>query len=159
MMRPSIIVIALTGLSACASLASPSEATLPSGLLELIAAERPGFVYGEHERKDRDGRTYYDVEGRLQNGEEIEFDILMTPQGPQIVEIQRDLDWDDVPAAVQALALGGSGGAIPVRTIESVQTDGAVIYEVFAAGQPAEPAQEIRVKAGEVESLTERWPH
>ena len=41
----------------------------------------------------RDGRVYYDVEGELPGDVEIEFDVLMTEQGPKIVEIQRDIVW------------------------------------------------------------------
>lgn len=155
-----LMLIALAGLAGCTTAPNPATVSpLPDDVLAVITAERPGFVYDEHERKDRDGRTYYDVEGTNGDGAEIEFDVLMTDRGPRIVEIQRDLDWSDVPAEVRAMALEASGGAEPVRIIESVQTDGAVIYELFADGQPSDPAFEVRVLGGEVELLTERWIH
>mgnify|MGYP000153282304 CR=1 FL=1 len=47
-----------------------------------------------------------------------------------------------------------------LRVIESKQAeDGSVIYELFADGQPADPAMEVRVLDGEAEVLAERWPH
>jgi len=43
---------------------------------------------------------------------------------------------------------------------ESAQADGsAVIYELFAAGQPATPALEVRVRGGRAEVLKEVSPH
>ena len=133
---------------------------LPPSVPQAIAAERDGFTIGEVLRKVRDGRTYYDVEGELADGSELEFDILMGADGSaEIVEIQRDLEWADVPPEVRDAALVASDGELPVRIIESVQTDGSVIYELFAEGQPADPAYEVRVHAGEVETLSERWIH
>jgi hypothetical protein len=34
-----------------------------------------------------------------------------------------------------------------------------VIYELFADGQPATPALEVRVVDGRAEVLKEAWPH
>lgn len=155
-----LILLAVASVAACAVTPEPpANDALPTGVLAAIAAERPDFVYGEHERKDRNGRTYFDVEGVSSSGEEIEFDVLMTQDGPQIVEIQRDLDWAKVPGEVRNLALDASGGSVPLRIIESVQTDGAVIYELFAEGQPTDPALEVRVHGGTAEILAERWLH
>lgn len=38
---------------------------------------------------------------------------------------------------------------VPVRVIESVQTDGAVVYELFAPGLLAQPTLEVRGQNGE----------
>jgi hypothetical protein len=46
-----------------------------------------------------------------------------------------------------------------VRVIESTQNDGAVIYELFAPGQPKTPALEVSWKDGKAKVLTEAWPH
>lgn len=132
---------------------------LPASVTAAIAAERPDFEVEEVLKKVRDGRTYYDVEGEVADGSELEFDVLMDGETARIVEIQRDLAWADVPDAVQSVALFASEGAEPMRTIESTQTDGAVIYEFFAEGQPADPAWEVRVRGGKVELLDERWIH
>ena len=47
-----------------------------------------------------------------------------------------------------------------MRVIESRQAEGGeIIYELFADGQPATPALEVKVENGAVEILTEAWPH
>jgi len=115
-----------------------------------------GFRISQAQKKIRDGRTYYDVEGGLPDGSELEFDILMRPAGPEIVETQRDIAWADAPESVRAAA----PGVAPARVIESTQTDGMVIYELFALERPADPAMEIALRPdGTVGLLKERWLH
>ncbi|MCS6625336.1 PepSY-like domain-containing protein [Roseibacterium beibuensis] len=134
-------------------------ADIPDAVRAAVLAARPGMTIAEAELKEREGRRYYDVEGTV-DGAEIELDLLETPQGWQVVEIQRDLAWTAVPAAVRSAAETARAGFVPVRVIESVQAeDGAVIYELFADGQPATPALEIRAHDGRVEVLKEVWPH
>ncbi|MFN7179960.1 hypothetical protein [Hyphomonas sp.] len=133
---------------------------LPADVRALAESAAEGFIVSEVLRKVRDGRTYYDVEGGLPDGSEIEFDILMTDAGPEIVEIQRDLDWANVPEAVRAAADAAAQGMSPARVIESTQTDGVIIYELFAPGAPVDPAMEVSLSPqGDVSVLTERWPH
>lgn len=132
---------------------------VPEAVRTVVEATRPGMVIAEAELKEREGRRYYDVEGTL-DGAEIELDLLETPQGWQVVEIQRDIAWSAVPVAVAGAAQAARTGFTPVRVIESTQAeDGAVIYELFAEGQPATPALEVRVKDGRTEVLKEVWPH
>lgn len=160
-------LIGLAGLLAACTVAEPADVEItelsadeiPADVRALAEGTRPGFVIAEVQKKVRDGRTYYDVEGELPDGSEIEFDILMTEVGPEIVEIQRDLDWADVPDAVRAAAEASRAGLAPERVIESVQTDGAVIYELFAPGEPADPAIEVSFAGGVANVLEERWPH
>jgi len=136
-----------------------AAADIPEAVRAVVLAARPGMVIAEAELKEREGRRYYDVEGTLA-GAEIELDLLETPAGWQVVEIQRDLPWTAVPAAVRTAADGARAGFVPVRIIESVQAaDGAIIYELFADGQPATPALEVRVANGRTEVLKEAWPH
>ncbi len=152
------------GLAACASgsampdveISAVAPEALPSDVRAVVFAAAPDIVLSEIQKKVRDGRTYYDVEGELESGEEIEFDILMTPAGPEIVEIQRDIAWTDAPANVRAAA---GAGIEPERVIESRQTDGSVIYELFAAGKPADPSMEVMLKDGAASVLETRWPH
>ncbi|HVL42068.1 MAG TPA: hypothetical protein VM348_07920 [Brevundimonas sp.] len=126
----------------------------------VVLIARPGMIISEAELKERDGRRYYDVEGRMPDGSDIELDLLETPSGWKVVEIQRDLAWNRVPAGVRTAAEGARAGFAPVRVIESVQADdGAVIYELFAEGQPATPALEVRAHDGQTEVLKEAWPH
>ena len=117
------------------------------------------MVIAEAELKELEVLRNYDVEGTLA-GADIELDLLETPRGWEVVEIQRDLPWTAVPAGVRAAAEAARAGFIPVRIIESVQAaDGAIIYELFADGQPATPALEVRAAGGRIEVLKETWPH
>ena len=160
-----VLALATIAMSACTTTPHDVEITevspdaLPSAVRQAIAAERADFQVEEVLKKTRDGRVYYDVEGKIADGSELEFDILMKGDVAHIVEVQRDLTWPDVPAEVRAVALEASGNFEPVRIIESVQTDGSVIYELFKHGQPDDPAYEVRVHAGKVELLQERWEH
>lgn len=136
-----------------------AAADIPEAVRAVVLAARPGMTIVEAELKEREGRRYYDVEGTV-DGAEVELDLLETPSGWQVVEIQRDLAWSAVPVAVHAAADGARAGFVPVRVIESVQAaDGAVIYELFADGQPAVPVLEVRVKDSRAEVLKEAWPH
>ncbi|HWQ87847.1 hypothetical protein [Brevundimonas sp.] len=147
--------------AAPATAITPTKAGhIPGAVRAAVLTARPGMIIAEAELKEREGRRYYDVEGRMPDGSEIELDLLETPAGWKVVEIQRDLPWTAVPAGVRAAAEGARAGFIPVRVIESTQAeDGAVIYELFADGQPATPALEVRVHDGRAEVLKEVWPH
>lgn len=131
----------------------------PADVRALAEGAAAGFVIGEVQKKVREGRTYYDVEGQLPDGSELEFDILMTEAGPEIVETQRDLAWADVPAEVQAAAEASAPGLVPARVIESTQADGLVIYELFAPGEPADPSMELSLGDDGAKVLDARWPH
>ena len=136
-----------------------AAADIPAEVRSAVLAARPGMIIAEAELKEREGRRYYDVEGSA-GGAEIELDLLETPQGWTVVEIQRDIHWTDIPAEARQAAARARLGFQPVRIIESVQAeDGAVIYELFAEGQPATPALEVRLKDGRAEVLKEAWPH
>lgn len=149
-MRAVLIALALS------TLAGPALAEAPP--VDVVAAVKqamPDMKIAEAELKERDGRRYYDVEGTLPDGSEIELDLLQTAQGWQVVEIQRDIAWNTAPAPVIAAA----GRARPVRVIESRQTDGSIVYELFAEGKPAAPSLEVMWKDGKARVLTEVWPH
>lgn len=161
-----LAAVLAAGIAACATPAPPgveitdlSADELPGDVRALAENAAPGFAVSEAQKKVRDGRTYYDVEGTLPDGSEIEFDILMSDTGPEIVEIQRDMEWADVPAEARAAAEAAAPGLVPVRIIESRQTDGTVIYELFAEGQPADPSMEVSFRDGVAAVLDERWPH
>jgi hypothetical protein len=136
-----------------------AAADIPDAVRTVVLAAQPGMVIVEAELKEREDRRYYDVEGTL-NGTGIELDLLETPRGWQVVEIQRDIPWSAAPDAVRAAAEGSRSGFTPARVIESTQAeDGAIIYELFADGQPATPVLEVRAANGRTDVLKEAWPH
>ena len=132
-----------------------AAADLPPAVLAVVTKAAPGLKVVEAELKERENRRYFDVEGVLPNGAEIEFDLLEKKGVWEIVETQRDIAWADAPQVVRVAA----GKAQPVRVIESTQNDGMVIYELFAPGQPKTPALEVSFKDGVAKVLTETWPH
>jgi hypothetical protein len=134
---------------------------IPAAVVTVVKAAAPGMTIKEAELKERADRRYYDVEGVMPDGSEIEFDLLEKNGGWEIVETQRDVAWTSAPQLVRdAAAAAASGKAIkPVRVIESKQTDGMVIYELFAAGKPVEPSMEVSLKDGKAKVLAEVWPH
>ena len=67
--------------------------------------------------------------------------------------------WDEPAALARAAAEAAPDMFVPVRVIESVQEDGAVIFELFREGQPGEPAAEVKLVDGKAEMLTERWAY
>lgn len=132
---------------------------LPAGLAALIQQTVPGMIVDEAERKEREGRVYFDVEGKRPDGSEVELDVLQEGGSFRVVEIQRDIDWRQAPVTVTAAARAAPGYFDPDRVIESRQTDGSVIYELFAPGRRDEPAMEVRLQDGKAALLTERWDH
>lgn len=159
--RHAIPAVALGLIAASPATAQKvSAAQVPADVAAKVAAAAPGMMIVEAELKARDGRRYYDVEGKLADGSDLELDLLETPQGWTVVEIQRDIPWTAVPkAARDAAAPAWKASAPPVRVIESKQTDGQIIYELFAAGKPQSPALEVAFKDGAPKVLTETWPH
>jgi hypothetical protein len=132
---------------------------LPAALRAVAEKSVPGMIITEAERKEREGRVYYDVEGRRPDGGEVELDVLQDGANYKLVEIQRDIAWSDAPQAAQAAAKAQKGAFEPERVIESTQTDGTIIYELFAPGRKAEPAMEVKMAGGKAEVLTQRWEH
>jgi hypothetical protein len=150
-MRTTLLAVLL--LAACAP--KPAADAVPPDVAAAVKAASPQMKIAEAELKEREGRRYYDVEGTLPDGSEIELDMLETPQGWKVVEIQRDVAWTTAPAPVIAAA----GAAQPVRVIESRQTDGSIVYELFAQGKPETPSLEVMWKDGQAKVLTQTWPH
>lgn len=120
---------------------------VPANVSELVMTRSPDFTMLEVLKKRREGRVYYDVEGELPNGDEIEFDILMTDNGPKVVEIQRDIPWRATPQSVRDIVAKANPNNLKlVRVIESKQADSdTIIYEVFVEGQAAKPRFEVSV--------------
>ena len=134
-------------------------ANLPPELLSVVANAVPGMQIDGAERKEREGRVYYDVEGKRSDGSEVELDVLQDGSEYKIVEIQRDIPWTEAAEIARSAAASSEKAFEPVRVIESTQTDGSVIYELFAAGAPEKPSLEVRVTDGKAEVLKDEWMH
>lgn len=134
-------------------------AELPGGVAALVQNTIPGMKIAEVQRKTREGRVYFDVEGTRPDGSEVELDILQEGDLYKVVEIQRDIAWAEVPPAARTAAEASAKAVTPVRVIESTQTDGTIIYELFAQGKPAKPSLEVALKDGKAQVLTQEWPH
>ena len=136
-------------------------ADVPEEITTMVTAAYPGFTPVEVIRKIRDGKTYYDVEGELKGGSELEFDVLLTDAGPEIVEIQRDIDSRLIPTnAREVLDAANSENLEIARVIESVQTnDNSIIYEIFVEGHPSDPRFEVQVIGEDATLLAERAEH
>ena len=135
---------------------------VPQNISDVVAAMSPDFKMAEVLKKRREGRTYFDVEGELPNGEEIEFDVLMTDAGPKIVEIQRDIAWTAVPKSARKLVRAANTEKQKiVRVIESQQADtDMIIYEIFVEGYPSKPRFEASITGGAPAKLLDTpWKH
>lgn len=132
---------------------------IPAAVVSVVKAAAPRMTIKEAELKERADRRYYDVEGVMPDGSEIEFDLLEKNGRWEIVEAQRDVAWSTAPKPVRDAAAASGKAISPVRVIESRQTDGRVIYELFAAGRPDEPSMEVSLKDGKAKVLDEAWPH
>ena len=130
-------------------------AQVPAEVLAAARAARPGFVPGEAQSETRDGRLYYDIEGRLADGAEIEFDIMQEGGSWRVVETQRDLAFVAVPAPVRAAALAHDAALAPTRVIESVQADRLVIFEIYQG----ERKVEVRWDGRQASVLAREWAH
>ena len=136
-------------------------ADVPAEVLAAARAARPGFEPAEAQTETREGRRYYDVEGKLADGSEIEFDIMEEGGRWRVVEIQRDIDLAAAPAPVREAATRHDAAFKPTRVIESDQGDGTIIYELFGP-QGADPQGrkvEIKWQDSKAEVLTKEWAH
>jgi hypothetical protein len=136
-----------------------AAADVPPAVVAVVQKAAPGLKILEAELKEREDRRYFDVEGVLPGGAEIEFDLLEKNGQWEIVETQRDIAWTATPQPVRDAAVKAVPKIAPVRVIESTEDDGQVIYELFAEGQPKAPALEVSWKGGKAKVLTEAWPH
>ncbi|MBL0915229.1 MAG: hypothetical protein IBJ13_06865 [Sphingopyxis sp.] len=139
-----------------AEISDVAATDLPAGARAVALARIEGMVIAEVERKERDGMTFYDVEGARPDGSEVELDILEKDGVFTVVEVQRDIAWSAAPAPVRAAAEAAADHFAPARVIESTQNDGTVVYELFAPGKPTEPAAEVNWKDGKAALRKER---
>lgn len=133
-----------------------AEANLPQGVRDAVLTKIPGMKIAETERKERDGKIFYDVEGTRPDGSPVELDLIEEAGTYRVVEMQSDIAWADAPAPVRAVASAAADAFTPARVIESTQEDGTVVYELFAPGKADEPAAEVNWKDGKATLRTTR---
>ena len=144
--------------------ASGKEATalaaLPEEVVAAALAARPDLAITEAEYETRDGNEYYDVGGTLPDGSEIELDMTRIDGVWTVVEFQRDIGMDLVPADVAAALAQDFPGWNATRIIESDQGDGTIIFEFFGPGAGADPVKhEVKWTDGQAELLVDEWVH
>lgn len=127
-------------------------AEVPAEVMAAASAAQPGFAPTEAQAETRDGRDYFDIGGKLADGSEVEFDIVLEGARWQVVETQRDIALTEAPAAVRSVAENFPA----TRVIESRQNDGLVIYELYDAQQRK---LEIKWDGKRAEKLTAEWAH
>lgn len=130
-------------------------ADVPAPVLAAVRAARPGFEPLEAEAETREGRRYFDIEGRPSDGSDIEFDIMEENGVWRVVETQRDIAFAAAPAPVQAAARAHDAALAPTRVIESVQADRLVIYEIYRG----ERKLEVKWDGRNAEVLSREWAH
>ena len=133
---------------------------IPPAALKAIEALYPEFEAQEAEKEFKHDKVYLDVEGEL-DGSEIEFDLLKMPDGWTIVEVQRDLHWEDLPTTVAEVLTHQAPDFEPRRIIESIQhnTD-TTIYEFYAvSSEGIESRKEVMLKKGVATVLQKEWQH
>ena len=136
------------------------EAELPDEVRAAALAARPDLDITETEYEEREGRRYFDVGGVLPDGSELELDMMLDGGEWIVVEVQRDIGFDALPAVVAETLGSELPDWRPDRIIESDQGDGVVIYEFFGeAPDGTRVKHEIRFAAGEAELLIEEWAH
>jgi hypothetical protein len=151
------IIACVAALAACTPPAAeaPAErsvvAEAPAEAAALVEAAMPGFTIMTVEREDVSGQTEWEIGGTDAQGTPYEFDIMQSSAGFSVLEIQRDVPWQDVPHAVRDAVAAAPNAFEPVRVIESRQpVDGSIVYELFTVDQPAhEAVMEVRFMDGE----------
>lgn len=134
-------------------------ANVPAEVLAAAMAARPQLQVTAVEHEQRDGNDYYDVAGMLE-GAELELDITRIDGKWTVVEVQRDIDAEQVPAPVAAALASAHPTFKANRIIESDQGGGIVIYEFFGPGENgAKTKIEVKAEDGKAEVLASEWVH
>lgn len=137
-----------------------AEAEVPTGALDAAREAVPGFIFAEAEAEMRDGTSYIDLEGQRPDGEDVELDLRLDDGAWRVVEIQRDISAGDLPALVASALPPEAPGSSAARIIESLQTDGRIVFEVFHVDSEGdEQKTEILYDGSTAVLLDEEWVH
>lgn len=133
---------------------------VPDEVLRAAREARPELELNGAEYERRDDREYFDLEGTLPDGSELELDLTRTDGAWTVVEVQRDIVLEQVPGGAREALETERPGWQPHRIIESDQGDGRVIYEFFGAGPAGEELKvEVKWEDGVAEVLSDEWIH
>lgn len=171
--RTGMILALMLGLAACGEPAteegrrvdaSGKEATefdaVPAEVLDLARTTRPDLSLTDVEYETRDGNEYYDVAGTLPDGSELELDMTKLDGIWTVVEVQRDIEFGQVPGGAGSALLAKFPAFQPQRIIESDQGDGVIIYEFFGTSAAGEDTKiEVKWEQDVAEVLTDEWIH
>lgn len=133
---------------------------IPADAMATVLALHPNFSVNEVEKEFKHDNVYLDLEGEV-DGTEIEFDMLQTENGWEIVEVQRDLVMEQLPPVVADVLTGEAPDFEPKRIIESKQfgTD-ITIFEFYAVSEDGtESRKEVKLENGEASLLEKEWKH
>lgn len=134
---------------------------IPAGVLNAVQAIAPDMTINEAEKEYKHGNVYIDVEGVLKDGSEIEFDLLKKGDSWQVVEIQRDITWEQLPKNVARALQADSPQFLPKRIIESIQHgEDITVFEFYSVGNDGkEMRKEVKLQNGKAEVLEQEWSH
>ncbi|SMF53199.1 hypothetical protein SAMN02745866_03784 [Alteromonadaceae bacterium Bs31] len=139
---------------------STALSDISEDVLSKLQKHSPGFIPEEVEAESKHGNRYMDIEGKLPDGSEIEFDMLLDKGEWRIVEVQRDISLEETPKTVLAELKKGAANFKVDRIIESDQGDGVIIYEFFTIPDKGERIKrEVKLQAGKAEFLEKEWQH
>ena len=132
-------------------------ADVPASIKSIIKTDYPKFTMQEAEKELKHGNTYFDIEGLDEDGNDLEFDMLLGKDGTwSIAEIQRDLSEKQTPEKVVELFRQQTKNVAIARIIESDQGDGVIVYEFYTVEDSKEKKYEIKV---ELTFLEKEWQH
>jgi hypothetical protein len=90
----------------------------------------------------------------------MELDMTRIDGVWTVVEFQRDIDIESVPAEVRSALEEARNGWIAERIIESDQGDGTVIYEFFGVDEEGDELKlEVKWQDQVAEVLVDEWAH
>lgn len=133
---------------------------VPDAVIEAAMAARPDLSLTGAEHELRNGNEYYDVGGVLPDGSELELDMTLVDGSWTVVEVQRDVEFTEVPKTVRTALAEHMPNWSPDRIIEADQGGGATIYEFFRHLEQGEREKiEVRWQNAEADVLVDEWRH
>lgn len=98
---------------------------LPAAVERVVAAQSQGATIRGFSKETEHGQTFYEVEMTVSGHSK---DVLMDPTGA-VVEVEEEVAWDALPAAVQA-GLTNTAGAGKIGKVESITKQAKLVaYE------------------------------